>query len=199
MHHLVFFTFISLLTLTACQKADYESLKARELKTGKRHDDLLLGLHFGDTRDTFFTRCFAMNREGLITNGPKNMTALYVMPEFKETPVDLNFYPDFCQGRICTMRMYFNYQAWAPWNKQYHADKLLPKVLDWLESKYSTSFTKMKVGEKTRMVSIEGNREIKVWLQDEQTVNCLVTDLTAIPDPSPNVSPDAVKPGWMVQ
>lgn len=196
MKNLLFFCLLC--TTIACKQADYESLKAENLATGKRNDDLLLGMRFGDHRDTFYQRCFALNREGLLTNGPKNMTALYVLPEFKETPIDLNFYPDFCQTRICAMRMYFNYQAWSPWAKQFHSGKLLPVVVDWLEKTYATKLTKMKVGDKTRLIAIDGNREIKVWLQDEQTVNCFITDLTATPDPpSTSPVPSGNKPAWM--
>jgi hypothetical protein len=88
----------------------------RELAGGIRHDSLFLGLHFGMTRDSFYEHCFRLNQQGIVTNGPQNNTVLYAIEGYSQ-PIDMNFYPDFNQDKIWRMRVYFNYQAWAPWNK----------------------------------------------------------------------------------
>jgi hypothetical protein len=171
------------LLFLSCKPKDYEELKQKGLATGKRYDELFLGLKFGDERNDFFAHCFKLNKEGVITNGPHNMSVLYVLPEHTEHKIDLNFYPDFCAKRICNIKATFNYQSWSPWAAPFHSEKLLPHAVKWLENQFETDLTKMKVGDKERLVAIDGNREIIVSLKDDQFVQVSIKDLTQTPDP----------------
>jgi hypothetical protein len=187
-----------LLSTSSCQK-DYETLKKDGLASGIRNDDLFLGVKFNDTRTIFYDNCRQLNQAGTITNGPRNMSALYTLPETISTdPIDLNFYPDFCGGKVCKMRMTFNYQSWAPWARKYHSKELLPHTIKWIENQYKTKLTKMQVEDKkTRMIAIDGNREIRLWLLDEQFVTVHMIDLTATPDPAAPIDSTQQKSPWM--
>jgi hypothetical protein len=182
--------------LTDCQSNDYESLKQKGIASGKRNDGLLFNLHFGMTKTDFFAECLKLNQAGKIMNGPQNMTAMFTLPGTEAKPIDLNFYPDFCQNKICVMKMNFGYQAWSPWGKEFHSEALLPEAVKWIENEYKVDLKKMDVNGKKRLVAIGGNREITVWLQNEQYVNCFITDLTATPDPPMQPSNDGPRPIW---
>lgn len=168
---------IGLIAFTACQ-SDYEKMVERELASGIRHDSLFLGMHFGMTRDSFYRHCFALNRQGLVTNGPQNNTVLYVIEGYRYT-IDMNFYPDFEQDKIFKMPVVFNYQAWAPWTKDLYADKLVPDVLELLTRWYGPGFLAKKTPDnKPFWVKVDGNRQILVSIQNERNVRAEISDLT---------------------
>ena len=177
-------------------KKDYQTWKAEELGSGRRNDALFLNLHFGMQRKAFYDTCFTLNRTGVITNGPTNTTALQVLPPIKGRTMDFNFYPRFCQNTICAMDITFSDHEWSQWAPKTFAEEVLPLAVDWLSDHFHTSFEKLKIDDKrTRLVSIDGNREILVWLKDQQHVAVLITDLTATPDKvqiDPNAKPDAL-------
>jgi hypothetical protein len=185
-----------LLTQQACQNQDHAAMRAEGAKSSERHDDLLFDLKFGMTRDAFFKSCMKLNTQGTITNGPRNMTALFTMPETTAKPIDINFYPDFCQGKICVMKINFNYQSWSIWGRDFHSETLLPEVVKWIETTYKTDLRKMKINKKDHLVAFDGTREIRVWLADEQFVNAYIYDLTATPDAVDTTN--AIKPNWEV-
>jgi hypothetical protein len=185
-------------SLLNCGKPDYQTAKSEALATGFRNDSIFFDFKFGDTRDYFYSHCFELNRAGILTNGHQNMSVQYALPEFTEHKVYLDFYPDFCQGKICSMIMTFNYEAWSPWAKELYANKLVPQVVKWFEEKYDTKFEAYQITEKQRkLIALDGNREIQIWVKDERYVEARMIDLTAKPDPvDPNI-PVGPKPTWV--
>lgn len=190
---LILSTFI---VFAAC-KSDYEKMVAREIGSGIRNDSIFFGLHFGMTSADFYKHCFELNRQGLVTNGPENNTVLYTFNNYRY-PLDMNFYPAFENDRIWKMGIVFNYQGWAPWNKNLFSDKLAPEVLDILEKWYGTGFLSMKTPEgEPFWVKVNGNRQILVMLQNERNVRVEITDLTVKPSTSkPAAKPDDKRPVW---
>ena len=185
-----------LLAFSNC-KSDYEKLVERELASGIRHDSIFLGMYFGMSRPDFYKHCFELNHQGLITNGPTNNTALYVLAHEFEYPVDMNFYPDFNQEKIWRMRVYYNYQPWAPWNKALFAEKLAPPVLDLLRKWYNCDFlARTTPGGQPFWVAVNGNRQILVSLEDEKQVRAEITDLTNQPEEKPLPKPGKDRPLW---
>lgn len=186
---ILFFALAASLILFSQCKSDYENLVTRELNSGIRHDSLLLGIYFGMERSDFYNHCLELNRKSLITNGPENNTAQITLNDYGE-PIDLNFYPDFEQNKVYKMRYYFNYKKWAPWNKEFYADKLQPYALDYLSKVYKTSFQTLKKPDGGPLwLSVSGNRQIRVYLKDDKTVCADVSDLsvlTKIKEPSPS-------------
>ncbi len=189
------FIFIILLAAAAC-KSDYEKMVERELAGGIRHDSLFLGLHFGMTRDSFYGHCFRLNQQGIVTNGPQNNTVLYAIEGYSQ-PIDMNFYPDFNQDKIWRMRVYFNYQAWAPWNKKLYAEKLVPEALDLLGKWYGAGFLSLKTPEgKPFWVKVNGNCQYLMVVQDEKMLRVEISDLTNQPEDKPAPKPGKDRPVW---
>lgn len=189
------FIFIILLAAGAC-KSDYEKMVERELNSGVRHDSLFLGLYFGMTRDSFYEHCFGLNRQGLVTNGPQNNTVLYAIKGYSQ-PIDMNFYPDFNRDKIWRMRVYFNYEAWAPWNKMLYAEKLVPETLDLLGKWYGPGFLSLKTPEgKPLWVKMDGNRQLLLVIQDEKMLRVEISDMTNQPEAKPLPQPGKDRPVW---
>ena len=55
---------------------------------------------------------------------------MYKVDSGLKYPASMNFYPDFYENKICKMRVDFQYDGWAPWNKNLYADSLLPDVVN---------------------------------------------------------------------
>ena len=176
-----------LMTLGACQKSEYHQMVTRELASGERHDELLLGLEFGMSRDSFFQRCFALNRAGLVHQGMKNNTVEYPLPDTTaKGPARLNFFPEFHEDRLVRMPVTFRYDRWAPWKPELDVEKMIPDVVALLEDWYGPGFVPFGT-EKTGKgwVKVDGNRRILVTKEDIQRVKFTFQDLTADLPPSP--------------
>ena len=52
----------------------------------------------------------------------------------------MRFYPDFYKDKIVDMPVMFSYEGWAPWNKQFHADSLMVKLLPLFKKWYGDDF-----------------------------------------------------------
>src|SRR5689334_20706560 len=114
------------LVVTGCTDSSfshYETLMKNELASGKRTDSLFFGIYFSMTSKQFFAHCWELNKQGIFTDGANNMYVLYRLKnnELKHA-ASMNFYPDFYQNKIYKMRVNFQYDAWAPWNKKLFAD-----------------------------------------------------------------------------
>ena len=183
MQKLSFLLFIAFLTGTfwACQSDDYASMRARELNSGVRHDQLFMGFYLGQSRDSFYRQCLAMNKQGLVTNGPENSSVLYSYPTQYKFPLDMNFYPEFKNDRISKMNVVFSYQTWAPWNKKCFSDKVLPDAMDVLQQFFGSGFVDGKSEKlKSFKALVNGNREIIVYLQNEKNVRVEINDLSVL-------------------
>ena len=105
--------------ISACGSSDireYEKLVDKELASNKRYDSIYLDF-LGMPNKDFYSRCWDLNKQGLLTNGSENTSVLWKMKENFSHPVAINFYPVFQDNKIYKMTTGFNYEAWAPWNK----------------------------------------------------------------------------------
>lgn len=175
----------SLAFLAACGPGnEYQRLYEREMASGIRHDSLFLGYYFGMTADSFFKHCFQLNKEGLIKEGMAAASVQYEPEEFNKE-VFMYFYPTFDKEtrEITDMPVMFTYQSWAPWNKQYSADSLLPKVLDMFTGWYGGEFIEVTHPEKgTVHIAMQGNRRIRAFVRDLQYVQVFITDMSKVTD-----------------
>ena len=92
----------------------------------------------------------------------------------------MNFYPDFYEDKIFSMRVSYEYDAWSPWNKQQYADSLLPKVLNMYRKWYPAGNDFIKITNKERgtiYVKVDGNRRITIGRFDDRYVKVDYTDL----------------------
>lgn len=180
----IFFTIATLALLTSC-KEPYEQRAQRERTSGARYDSLFLGFELGMPRSDFFNRCWELNRQGLVTNGPENNSVLYVFSDY-DYPIDMNFYPEFENDRIYKMNVVLNYQAWAPWNKQLFSGKLIPHALDILGKWFGNDFYELETDTgKPYWAKINGNREVILRVQNERNLRVEIVDRTVTPAPKP--------------
>ena len=166
------------LLIFSCQ-SDYTNLVENELDSGVKHDTMLYDLKFGDTRKEFFKKCWELNKKGIATHGPaNNYVQVFLNPKDSTNTVDkisLLFYSTFNENDITTgMDMKFSYVAWAPWNKELQADKLLPVVKDTLMKWYPGNKF-MEVND--REVKVDGNRQIKIFQESDRDVAVIIENL----------------------
>jgi len=177
-----------LLAGPGCQSTPYEKALETELAKGVRHDSLFLGIHFGMTDKDFYAHCWELNKDSLIQQGPSNLSVEYVPQGFKSRTF-MRFYPRFVEHDgtrvIHEMPILFEYEAWAPWNKAYSADSLLPEVLDLFNRWYGGAFIRLEHPNKgVAYVKITGNRRVAVYRKDDMQVKAEITDMLARSDAS---------------
>jgi hypothetical protein len=170
--------------ITSCNNsgsAQYEQAVKRELASGKRVDTVFFGLYFGMTSKQFFTYCWQMSKQGVFTDGVNNQYVLYKLNnnELKH-PASMNFYPDFQNDKIFRMRVLYQYDAWAPWNKQQYSDSLLQDVVHLYEKQYQKTNPFITITDKKRgtiYVKVDGNRRITIGRYNDAVVKADITDL----------------------
>lgn len=174
----IFLICISLLALYGCTSSDYTKLVKEELNKG-RQDSLFLGLHFGMSRNEFFDRCMALNREHIATNGIKGYNVLHKIQDSVGT-IMMHFYPDFHNDTIYQMKVIFTYQNWSPWDTNTQPDSLQSRVRNMLDRWYGSGYVEIKWDKKqSACVKVKGNRRIVIFKDGEMDVQAIFTDLIA--------------------
>lgn len=179
MPHLQRFTlFILVLLLGGCQSR-YEKIEREELASGKIVKDLFLGLELGMSRKDFFETCWKRNSEGILTNGPTELSVEYKTTLPSGNPATMRFYPEFEEDKIYLMPMEFSYEAWSPLNEDLEVEKLRPDVIAFLEQWYGPGFFEVSNQDKNLIafVKIDGNRRIRVFKKHLSTVRVEIIDL----------------------
>ena len=112
-------------TLWSCnQGSEYSRLLKQEKAKVERQDSLFLGMYLGMTIDSFYKHCFMLNKDTIVWQGSKNMSVQYYIDEGVKSKTVMNFYPSTESDVIEEMLAYFQYVAWAPWNKSLHQEAL---------------------------------------------------------------------------
>lgn len=169
--------------LSGCFQSDYTKLVESELAKGTRQDSLLFGIKFGDTRNDFFGKCFDLNKQRLVTQGPGNTTVQYVFKDslVHDEPAELRllFYPAFDKNEsIDEMGLEFSYLGWSPWNKALQSDSLKLKTMELLMLWYKgNEFVMADVNDRKIPVKLDGNRRILVYEKDPQSVAVRIQDI----------------------
>lgn len=170
--------------LTGCFESDYTKLVKSELAKGIREDSLLLGIKFGDTQNDFYGKCFDLNKQRLVSQGPGNNSVQYLFKDSlvhdKPTEMRLLFFPNYDEKqKIAEMNMEISYPGWAPWNKAYQSDSLKEKTLELLMLWYKgNEFVTANVNDVKMPVKLDGNRRLLVYTKDAQSVVVKVQDIT---------------------
>ncbi len=169
----------ALMMLSSCENDPYAEMKSRELQSGVRFDSVFLGLEFGMSKKDFFDRCWALNKQKIVREGPANSSVQYPLKDELGAAGVLQFYPNFHRDKAYEVQASFYYDGWAPWNRHLFADSLQPKVRDLLADWYNIEFTEIK-GTKLGdvFVTMDGNRRIVIGVRDEQIVDVSITDMT---------------------
>ncbi|WP_153800204.1 hypothetical protein [Foetidibacter luteolus] len=159
----------------------YSKLKAEELSSGKRVDSLFFGIYFGMTDKQFYAHCWEMNKKGLFTDGENNTAVLYKLNNNQmKHPGLMNFYPEFYENKVYKMKVTFQYEAWAPWNKERFSDSLIKDVRNLYGKWYKEGNPFITVQDEkkgTIYVKLDGNRRITIGRFDDMHVKVDYTDL----------------------
>ena len=184
MIRIIFFIFIIVL-LAACREDNvnkYSRLARKELASGKKVDSIFLGIYFGMTSKQFFLHCWQLNKKGILTDGKSNTAVLYKLGKNElNYPASMNFFPQFKLNKIHNMRVMYNYNDWAPWNKQLASEKLLTDVLNLYKKWYPAGNPFLIIEDKKRgiiYVKVDGNRRITIGRYDDMHVKADFTDLS---------------------
>jgi hypothetical protein len=171
---------ISAFLIFGCSpRSKYEHRLKREMAKGERHDSLFMGLYLGMPDKEFYTRCWQLNRKGLIKQGSNNASVEYITKDELKHAGTMNFYPTFVEGKIYEMPVKFAYSGWAPWNKDLSSDKLQQDVLAWYQKVYGRGFIRVRHPKNgVAYVKIDGNRRITIFKEGDLNVWAIFTDMS---------------------
>ena len=166
------------LVLFSCT-SEYRKLEQRELASGKEVNELFLGLELGMDRQAFFDTCWKRNQEGLLTNGPSELSVEYNAEMPSGNKAKMRFYPKFQEDKIYLMPIEFSYEGWAPWNEELSAEKLRDDVLLLFETWYGPGFMEISSTDKSQLVFVkmDGNRRIRIFKKHISSVRAEISDL----------------------
>ncbi len=142
-------------------------------------DSLFLGFHLGMPQKDFFDLCTELNKQQKITQGSSGSTNVEfrILNEY-DSEVSMRFFPTFIDEKIFEMPVTYSYIAWAPWNRQFWAEKLLPKVLEKYKLVYGEDFKLLNHPVQGKVYyKIDGKRRINLFIKDEQHVQAVFSDL----------------------
>lgn len=170
--------------LSGCKETAYDryiGTVEKELNSGQRVDSLFFGIHLGMSSKKFYGHCWKMNKKGLFTDGVNNTAVLYKLNNGELShPASMNFYPSFYNDSINQMSVFFQYDAWAPWNEHLFADSLQLSVLNMYRGWYNGGNPFIKVEDEKKgaiFVKVDGNRRIVIGKFDDSRVKVDYTDL----------------------
>ncbi|MEJ1241761.1 hypothetical protein WBG78_26690 [Chryseolinea sp. T2] len=147
-------------------------------KSDAKYDSLFLGISLGMEKKSFYDHCWELNRQKVVTHGPKNQEVEYLIKGDMKQPVYMRFYPTFYNDHILEMPVLYSYESWAPWNKQLSSDSLLIDVLAYYKNTYGDNFKSLQhktMG--TVYYKIDGRRRINLFIRDDQFVQAVFSDM----------------------
>jgi hypothetical protein len=165
--------------LTGCEsEMDYQTLVKNQLESEIRNDSLFLGYYFGMGREEFRDYSWQLNQDGVLTG----FVEIDYQVDFLKSKATMSFYPEFQDEKIVRMPVTIGYDAWAPWNEQFWPEVLVEDLKEYYENEYDAEFTLLYVPEIERQafVSIDGNREIRIYKNAEATAMVDFIDLNSV-------------------
>ncbi|MEY2704744.1 MAG: hypothetical protein RL407_806 [Bacteroidota bacterium] len=180
MKNLWYILLISLLfsILSSC-KTEYQKLEEKELASGKVVTDLFFGLKLGMSQREFFETCWTLNKEGVLTNGPSELSVEHSLVFPSGNAGKMRFYPQFHEDKIYFMPIEFSYDAWSPWNDSLSVEALRADVVKLFEQWYGEGFLEVTNEDRSQIafVKMDGNRRIRVFKKTISSVRAEISDL----------------------
>lgn len=167
---------IVLVFTSACsEQQTYQQLVQTALETEEKKDSLFLGYTFGMPKEEFRDYSWQLNQQGLLTG----FTDINYEIDFLKSKATMTFYPEFLNDRIVRIPVTVGYNAWAPWNEEYWPEALVEDLKEYYNREYDAEFVNVYIPEidKSADVSIDANREIRIYKNSESTVMVEFIDL----------------------
>jgi len=172
------FLLILSLSIVSC-KSEYEKMESRELSSGKVENEIFLGLKLGMDKKAFYETCWDLNKKGILSNGPGELSVEYSVDLPSGNPAKMRFYPKFEDEKIYLMPVEFTYESWALWNEELAVEKLREDVVALFEEWYGPGFIEVANEDKSLIafVKIDGNRRIRIFKKHVSIVRAEIVDL----------------------
>ena len=183
------FLLLALLTLLGCQSAPadpvtrYREAVKAGLEAPASEVPAVLSIDLGIPAREFFDRCTTLNQQQLITMGRGGNVVDHAMPNELSRPATMTFRPVFIgqPRQLQALELRFMYEDWAPWNQAASADSLLPEVANYFHQTLDTELIDLRHPRHGRVfASVEANRLLTLWAEDQSTVKGMVTDLSTL-------------------
>ncbi len=165
-------------------ESEYSRTVKRELKSGVIHEDLIFGMKIGQTRQNFYDKCWLLNKQKLVNQGPGNKFARHVMlidsTQENSDKVEMLFYGIFDEDKIMHgMHMKMSFIKWSPWNEEYHSDKLIEALKKKYLRKYpGNDFLTIDIKDDIKaFAKVDGNRQILIYPNSDKDVTVKIQDL----------------------
>ena len=174
---------LGVLILNSCTKSPYDKMVREELSKNIILDSLPFNFRFGDSKQHFFERCMALNKQEIIKEGPNNKYVQYTLTakNEKDSNIQMLFYGIFDKTNTMTgMDFKFCYNYWSAWSDEYNAQSLVPKLKDTLLKWYpGNNFIPIKIPatEIDAFVKVDANRQILMYVDDNKDVTVKIEDL----------------------
>ena len=159
-------------------KKSYESMVNEQLQNGVQNDSLFLDYYFGMSRGEFRDYSWQLNQKGVLTG----FVDINYEVDFLKSTATMTFYPEFKDDKIVRIPVTIGYNSWAPWNEQFWPEELAKDLQEYFENEYDAEFIQVYVPEieMQALVSIDGNREIRIYKNAESTVMVDFIDLNNV-------------------
>ena len=157
---------------------DYKSLVKEGLESGVQKDSLFLGYHFGMGKQEFRDYSWELNQQGVLTG----FVDINYEVDFLKSKATMVFYPEFEDDKIVRIPVSVGYDAWAPWNEEFWPEELAKDLQNYFSNEYEAKFYQVYVPaiERQAYVSVDGNREIRIYKNAESTVMVDFIDLNSV-------------------
>lgn len=174
---------IFIVNFVSC-KSEYTKYVESEMNKSLVNDSLIFGLKIGQTKKEFFTHCWDLNKQRIISNG-SGADVVYLEPldstQNQTLKKELHFYGIFDENQIMTgMNMTYSYTAWAPWNRDLQSDSLAVRLKKIILNQYkgndfiTVTFPDIRY---PVFVKIDGNRQIIIYPKNGKDVAVKIEDL----------------------
>jgi len=177
--------FMIIFSLKGC-KSDYEKMVDRELDQNKKVDSLFFNYRLGASKDEYHEKSWQLNHNKVVVQGRSYHFMKYVyqdssMPN-KQNDFIMEYTGKFNEDRkLNGMEVIFSHRLWVPWNKNYHAEQLLPRILDSIEKWYGgNAFKKFELENDSIPavhVKVDGDRRFRAFWKNTQDVIVKIDDL----------------------
>jgi hypothetical protein len=164
-------------------KSEYQEYIEEGLASGEVRDSLMLGMRMGQTKKEFYSICWELNKQQIISQGTGSNARIEVDMDTSggNYKKELLFYGIFDEQEIMRgMRMTYSYIAWAPWNRDKQADSLLLDLeKQYLQAYPGNDFIEIEVKQLDRpaLVKIDDNRQILMYPKNDKDVAVKIEDL----------------------
>ena len=181
---LIFHIAAALLLFTSC-KSEYDRYVKRELNSGVKNDSLIFGMFMGQTKRDFFSICWDLNKQKLISQGTGNQMAKYLEPiDSTGDPTlrkEMEFYGIFDTRDVMRgMNMVYRFTSWSPWTEERHSKFLAEHLKElYLQSYPGNDFITIELNntEYSAFAKIDGNRQILIYPINSKDVAVKMEDL----------------------